>query len=156
MFEEGVKQAQKVGLVKDGDVVVITAGAPGGISGTTNLLKVHTVGNVLLQGEGVVKGKSTAQVCLIRKMEDFDKFYSNGEIVVVANTTNDMVPYLRTASGIIVEDSDLDSHAVTVGLALDIPVIVGAHNALSILKNGSVVTVDANNGQVLSGTNYQL
>ena len=62
MFEEGVKQAQKLGVVKDGDVVVITAGVPGGMSGTTNLLKVHTVGNVLLKGEGIVKGKSTAQV----------------------------------------------------------------------------------------------
>ncbi|NLZ49792.1 MAG: pyruvate kinase, partial [Clostridiales bacterium] len=153
MFEEGVKQAQKLGVVKDGDIVVITAGVPGGISGTTNLLKVHTVGNVLLKGEGVVKGKSTAQVCLIRKMDDFAKCYNNGDIVVVANTTNEMVPYLKTASGIIVEESDLDCHAVTVGLALDIPVIVGAHNALSLLKNGSVVTVDANNGQVLSGTN---
>lgn len=153
MFEEGVKQAQKLGVVKDGDIVVITAGVPGGISGTTNLLKVHTVGNVLLKGEGVVKGKSTAQVCLIRKMDDFAKCYNNGDIVVVANTTNEMVPYLKTASGIIVEESNLDCHAVTVGLALDIPVIVGAHNALSLLKNGSVVTVDANNGQVLSGTN---
>lgn len=153
MFEEGVKQAQKLGVVKDGDVVVITAGVPGGMSGTTNLLKVHTVGNVLLKGEGIVKGKSTAQVCKVRKMEDFAKCYNNGDIVVVANTTNEMVPYLKTASGIIVEEVDLDCHAVTVGLALDIPVIVGAKNALCLLKNGSVVTVDANNGQVLSGTN---
>lgn len=152
MFEIGVNKALEVGLVKNGDVVVITAGVPGGVSGTTNLLKVHTVGNVLVKGTGIVKGKVTGQICVIRGSEDFEKCFNNGDIVVVSNTTNDMVPYLRNASAIIVEDAALDSHAVTVGLALDIPVLVGAHNALIILKNGCVVTVDTNNGLVLSGS----
>ena len=152
MFEVGVNKALEANLVKNGDIVVITAGVPGGISGTTNLLKVHTVGNVLVKGSGIVKGKVTGQLCVVKGIEDFEKCFNNGDIAVVNNTTNEMVPYLRNASAIIVEDPALDSHAVTVGLALDIPVLVGAKNALSILKNGSVVTVDANNGLVLSGS----
>ncbi|WP_139902474.1 pyruvate kinase [Clostridium thermarum] len=152
MFEAGVQKALEVNLVKNGDIVVITAGVPGGVSGTTNLLKVHTVGNILVKGTGVVKGKVTGKVCVVRSVEELEKCFNKGDIVVVNNTTNDMVPYLRNASGIIVEDPAVDSHAVTVGLALDIPVLTGAKNALSILKNGSVITCDTNNGLVLSGT----
>lgn len=150
MFEVGVEKALEVNMVKNGDIVVITAGFPGGVSGTTNLLKVHTVGNVLVKGTGIVKGKVTGPICVARTIEDMDKNFNNGDIVVVENTNNDMMPYLRNASAIIVEESALDSHAVTVGLALDIPVLIGAENALCILKNSSVVTVDTNNGLVLS------
>ena len=50
MFDHSVDMAVKAGLVSSGDLVVITAGVPLGISGTTNLLKVHVVGDVLLSG----------------------------------------------------------------------------------------------------------
>lgn len=43
MFEMGIKEALNIKLVHQGDVVVITAGGPVGIAGTTNLLKVQTV-----------------------------------------------------------------------------------------------------------------
>jgi len=45
MFEIGVNKALEIKLVKQGDIVVITAGGPVGIAGTTNLLKVQTVIN---------------------------------------------------------------------------------------------------------------
>lgn len=150
MFEVGVNKALEMNLVKNGEIVVITAGVPGGVSGTTNLLKVHTVGNVLVKGTGIVKGKVTGQLCVAKTPEDMEKYFNNGDIVVVSSTNNDMMQYLRNASAIITEESALDSHAVTVALALDIPVLIGAENALRILKNGCVVTVDTNNGLVLS------
>ena len=55
---------------------------------------------------------------------------------------------LRSASGIIVEKGGLSSHAAVVGLSLDIPVIIGAANATSILKSGTTVTIDARKGVV--------
>ena len=42
----------------DGDLVVITAGVPLGVSGTTNLLKVHLVGDALVSGIGVNNASS--------------------------------------------------------------------------------------------------
>ncbi|MDT8717589.1 pyruvate kinase [Clostridium sp. 19966] len=150
MFELGVEKALEMKLVKNGDVVVITAGVPAGMSGTTNLLKVHTVGNILVKGTGVVKGKVTGQMCVVKNMDDIEKNFKNGDILVIESTSNDIMPYLRNASAIIAEDPEIDSHAATVGLALDIPVIVGAYNALNILKSGTVVTVDSNNGIVLT------
>ncbi len=43
LFEHAVAAAKESGLVDTGDTVVITAGVPLGISGTTNLMKVDTV-----------------------------------------------------------------------------------------------------------------
>ncbi|OPJ60485.1 pyruvate kinase [Clostridium oryzae] len=150
MFDIGVKKALEFGLVKNGDVVVITAGVPAGVSGTTNLLKVHTVGNILVKGSGIGKGKFTGKMCVCKTLDDVEKNFSDGDILVVENTNNAMIPYLKNAAAIIVEEPEMDGHAVTVGLTLDIPVIVGAHNALEILKSGRLVTVDSNNGLVLN------
>lgn len=43
LFSHAVEIAEKSGLVKKGDIVVITAGIPLGVSGTTNMLKVDRV-----------------------------------------------------------------------------------------------------------------
>ena len=46
LFDHAVECAQKTGLIKDGDLVVITGGAPMGVAGTTNIMKVHLVGHI--------------------------------------------------------------------------------------------------------------
>ena len=43
LFEHAVEVSKQSGLVKTGDIVVLTAGIPLGISGTTNMLKVDRV-----------------------------------------------------------------------------------------------------------------
>lgn len=148
MFEMGVEKALESGLVKNGDLTVITAGVPVGVSGTTNILKVHLVGKVLVKGTGIGSGVITGELCVGRTYDEIKCRFSEGNILVVPFTTNDMMPLIKQASAIIVEESGVNSHAATVGMALDKPVITGAQNALNILKSGSVVTVDADRGIV--------
>ncbi|MBQ5439722.1 MAG: pyruvate kinase [Clostridia bacterium] len=64
LFEHVVKVAESKGLVKSGDLTVITTGVPLGISGTTNLLKVHLVGNVLVTGESVIEESICGRLCV--------------------------------------------------------------------------------------------
>ena len=45
IIENAVNKAQTADIVKNNDLVVITAGVPLGISGTTNMLKVQVVGS---------------------------------------------------------------------------------------------------------------
>lgn len=45
LFENAVHSAQVSGLVNNNELVIITAGVPLGISGTTNMLKVQVVGS---------------------------------------------------------------------------------------------------------------
>ena len=148
LFERAVEAAERTGLVKSGDLVVITAGVPLGISGTTNMMKVHVVGHVLVTGNGVTEQSVSARLCVCKRLADIPKRFRDGDILVVPETNNTIVEYLRRCSGIITEDAGANSHAAIVGLAMDKPVITGAEHATDLLKSGAVVTLDAKNGRV--------
>ena len=148
LFNHAVDCAVKEGYLENGDLVVITAGVPLGISGTTNLMKVHVVGDVLVQGQGVGEKIVTAPLCVARTAEEAVRNFVNGDILVMPETDNSIMRILRAASGIITEKTGKDSHAAVVGLSLDIPVIVGAENATRILKSGTTVSVDPIKGIV--------
>jgi len=151
LFDHAVDEAERRGLVNRGELVVITAGVPLGLSGTTNMIKVHVAGHTLITGKGANKLKRSGNVCVCRSTEELEKNFHAGDIVVVEQTTNEMMPKLKDAAGIITEIGDRYSHAAIVGMALDIPVITAARNATSILKSGTFVTVDAEQGMVYCG-----
>mgnify|MGYP001215679607 CR=1 FL=1 len=152
LFAGAVEAAQKAGLVKNGDMVVLTAGLPLGVSGTTNLLKVEVIGDLLLSGTGVTRKCVTGPVVVCKDAQEALKSVSNGDILAVPYTTNEMMPAIRRLSGLITEQGGLDSHAATSALALDIPAVVGAVNATALLKSGSCVTLDAATGTVCAAT----
>ena len=151
MFDMGIEKALESGLVRNGDLTVITAGSPVGISGTTNILKVHIVGKVLVQGMGIGGNTTTGELCVALTPQEAKEKFVDGNILVTSFTSNEMLPVIKRAKAIVVEEGGLSSHAATVGLALDIPVIVGADNATRILKTGSVVTIDSERGLVYYG-----
>lgn len=148
LFEHAVDAAVQNGLVHDGELVVLTAGVPLGISGTTNLMKVHVVGHLLSRGQGLHGGKVVAPLCVIRNLEKDAKDFNTGDVIVCHQTTREMFSMLRKSSAIVLEDDNPEGHGAIAGMSLDIPVIIGAKNATSILKSGAVVTVDGEKGTV--------
>ena len=153
LFEHVVSVAQKEGYVHNGDLAVITAGIPLGVSGTTNMLKVHLVGDVLVSGMAVNHNSVYGRLCVCRSEEDAWENFKDGDILVIPKTTNEILPLMRKASGIITETGGINSHAAVVCLALDKPVIVGAKNATKLLKSGTTVKLDGNRGIVFSAHN---
>lgn len=151
LFEHVVDVASKHGLVSNGDLVVITAGVPLGISGTTNLLKVHLVGDVLVSGTGVFNASVCGNLCVCKDEAQALATFKPGDILVIPQTSNNILSLMKDASGIITEASSINSHAAIVGLALDKPVLIGAENATKLLKSGTTVTLDTNRGIVFSG-----
>ena len=151
MFDIGVEKALESSFVKNGDLVVITAGVPMGISGTTNILKVHIVGKVLVQGSGIGSGTITGELCVAHSLSEAKANFTEGCILVVPSTNNEYLPLMKRASAIVTEEGGIGSHAAIVGLTLEIPVVIGAANATRILKSGSVVTIDADRGIVYYG-----
>ena len=151
LFDHAVEKAEQKGLIRRGELAVITAGVPLGMSGTTNMIKVHVAGNTLITGKGCNKLKKSGKVCVCRTMEELEHNFRPGDILVVDQTTNEMMSKLKDAAGIVTETGDRYSHAAIVGMALDIPVIVAARNAGNILKSGTFVTIDAEQGIVYSG-----
>ncbi len=148
MLSSSVTEAIKAKCIRHGDLVVITAGVPIGRSGTTNLMKVHLVGDIAVRGQGignkvvtgkVVKGKTASEIR--SKMED-------ESIIVTYATDKDMIDVFEKASAVITEEGGLTSHAAVVGISLGVPVIVGASTAFQKFDDGMTVTVDTERGYV--------
>lgn len=147
LFDYAVDAAEEAGLIESGDVVVITAGVPLGISGTTNMIKVQVAGHILVRGKGLNDKKISANLCVCHSEEDLANF-KVGDIIVASDTNNHMMEQMRQASGLIVEADSESCHAAIAGLSLDIPVLIGAKNALAVLKSSAYVELDCENGVV--------
>jgi pyruvate kinase len=151
-FQSAINVAQENSFLKDGDLVVMTAGTLQGVAGSTDLIKVEVVKAVLGQGVGIGQGTASGRARVAHQVRDLSQFNA-GEILVVPRTNAEFVEAMRKASGIITEDPSLTSHAAVIGLRLGVPVIVGFKNATSLIREGAILTVDAQKGMVYSGAN---
>ncbi|GGH86748.1 pyruvate kinase [Pullulanibacillus pueri] len=151
MLDYAVDDAVKSGIVQHGDLVVITAGVPVGEIGTTNLIKVHLVGETLAKGQGVGRKSANGKVYVTNDSADANSNMPEGAVLVTSATDRDMMPAFERASAVITEEGGLTSHAAVVGLNLDLPVIVGVKNATKIFKNDQEVTVDSERGNIYNG-----
>ncbi len=153
LIEHVISIAQKKKLLKNGDLVVLTAGIPLGISGTTNMMKVHLVGNILCSGTTIINDLSAhGHLVVCSSDEEALQNCKEGEILVIHETNNSLLPVMRKCAGIITEVDGADSHAAIVGLALNKPVIVGAKNATALLKTGANVNIFAGKSVVTTAT----
>ncbi len=153
LIDHVIDAAQKKGLLKNGDLVVLTAGVPLGVSGTTNLMKVHLVGNILCSGTTIINDLSThGHLVVCKSDEEALLNCKEGEILVIKETNNSLLPVMKKCAGIITEVDGAESHAAIVGLALNKPVIVGAKNATLLLKTGANVNMHAGKSLVTTAT----
>ena len=150
LIQGAVDEAILQGHIKDGDLVVITAGVPVGKSGTTNLIKVHIATKIIVQGIGVGNSKVFGKAQIVNA-ETTAQMFQKGNILVASSTNKDMMEMMEKASAIVAESDGITIHAAKVGLRLGIPVIVGAKDATKLIKDGEKVTVDAEFGRVYSG-----
>lgn len=148
LLSHAVEEVFRKGMVKYGDLVVITAGLPVGVSGTTNMLKVQIVGDVLVSGQGIVPETVCGTLCVCKDENEALEQFHDGDILVIPNATEKILRMLRYAKAIVCERDGRDSYAAIVGQALNIPVIVGAENATKILRSGTTVNVDGVRGIV--------
>ncbi len=150
IFQQAIMKSLNSDMIKNGDLVVITGGMIADASGTTNTLKVHVVGDVLLEGKGANVLKATGNLYVADRENQNERYFNAGDILVIHKATDEILPLLKNAAGIITEES-LESKAVVVGKVLEIPVIAHANNATEILKSGTVVTIDAKSGLIYAG-----
>ena len=151
IIDMSVEDALSKKLISEGDLVVITAGIPVGVSGSTNLIKVHIVGEVLMKGTGIGDRAGTGRVCIVHSIEELEEKFKEGDIIVTVGTCKEMVSYMEKSAAIVTEQSGLTSHAAIVGLNLSKPVIVGAYDATTELEDGEIVTVDCTRGLIYKG-----
>ncbi|MFM7676461.1 MAG: pyruvate kinase [Synechococcus sp.] len=150
-FSLAMGVAQQMGLLKEGDLVVQTAGTLEGVSGSTDLVKVGIVSAELGRGMGIGNGSVSGKVRLAQTPEEAARV-ETGEILVVRETTAAYLEAIRRARGIIAEMEGRNSHAAVIGERLGIPVIVGVANATNDLRQGEIVTLEIHQGVVHRGT----
>jgi pyruvate kinase len=151
MFEHAVKGALGTGLLSLGDTVVITAGVPIGRAGTTNLIKIHHVGELLAQGQGIGSQNVTGKLVVARTPQEANEKVQPGDILVTVSTDKEYMPAFEKAGAVVTEQGGITSHAAVCGLNLGIPVVLGVANALETLKDGMEVTIYGETGVIYSG-----
>ena len=153
LIEMSTNLAKENGYLHDGELAVVTAGVPVGVSGTTNMIKIHMIGNCLATGvgigpEGSALANATGKACVCHNLDELRAKFKPGMVLVVPSTSNEMLSYVRDAAAIVVEEPGLNSHAAIAGKALLKPTIVGAAGATSHIRDGLMVAVDCAHGNV--------
>ena len=153
LIEMSTSLAKENSYLHNGELAVVTAGVPVGVSGTTNMIKIHMVGNCLATGVGVGRENAdvtsaTGKACVCRTLEEVRAKFKPGMVLVVPATSNEMLSYVRDAAALVVEEPGLNSHAAIAGKALLKPTVVGAAGATSHIRDGLMVAVDCAHGSV--------
>ena len=153
LIEMSTALAKENGYLHNGELAVVTAGVPVGVSGTTNMIKIHMVGNCLATGVGVGPenaevSNATGKACVCRTLDEVRAKFKPGMVLVVPSTSNEMLNYVRDAAALVVEEPGLNSHAAIVGKALLKPTVVGAVGATSHIRDGLMIAVDCAHGSV--------
>ena len=151
LIEMSTALAKENGYLHNGELAVVTAGVPVGVSGTTNMIKIHMVGNCLATGVGVGPENNdvaSGKACVCRTMDEVRAKFKPGMVLVVPSTSNEMLSFVRDAAALVVEEPGLNSHAAIAGKALLKPTVVGAAGATSHIRDGLMVAVDCAHGSV--------
>lgn len=140
--------AKEVGIVQDNDLVVITCGVPIGVSGTTNMMKIHSIGEVTLKGVGFGNKSFTG---IIRFVDDDKSRFEPGDILYTRGIDETMADMVRQAGAIITQEGGYTSMGAIAGTTFNIPTIVGVEHVKDLLEDGMVTTVDPIVGIVYKG-----
>jgi pyruvate kinase len=151
MMDNAIATSLDCGLIKEGDLVTITAGAPVGISGTTNLIKVDVVGKPIANGQGIGRSVAVGKAKLVKTAEEAIEKIEEGDIMVAPMTDRDFVPAMKKAAAVVTFGGGLTSHAAIVGLNIGIPVVVNTGDISDDFEEGEIVTVDGVRGLVYRG-----
>jgi len=112
--------------------------------------RAELTGQVLTHGMAASPGVGSGVVKIIKSMDDLHKI-KQGDILVTKMTNPDMVVSMQKAAGILTSEGGVTAHAAIVSREMGIPAIVGAQDALDVLKEGQEVTIDGYSGNVFAG-----
>jgi pyruvate,water dikinase len=100
-----------------------------------------------LQGRVAYKGTITGRVRIV-KVKDKMLFFKKGEILVAPMTTPDYLSIMKKAAAFITDEGGALCHAAIIARELKKPCIIGTKIATQVLKDGDLVEVDADKGEV--------
>lgn len=142
-------------LVEYGDLIVLTAGTPLGTCGTTNMMIVESIGDVLVRGHQGKGEKIQGKITILLSPEEKTPDKIKDRLVVIPRYDDSFEGHLKKARGIILqnhpEDLSSETSAVLMANQHGIPILIRADGAMSRLKEGESVILDPEKGIVYKG-----
>lgn len=138
-----------------GDLVVVTGGTPFGVSGTTNMMMVESIGDVLVRGHTGYGSRVHGNVTIVLAPETKKPYAVKDQLLVIVKCDDSYLPLIQQAAGIILQNhiNDIVSEKYAKKLALNLgkPILLRADAACLILKEGQLVTLDPEKALVYKG-----
>jgi pyruvate kinase len=142
-------------LVSNGDLVVMTAGSPFGVTGTTNMMIVESIGDVLVRGHVGYGTKIHGNVSIVLTPSTQNAHSVKDHLLVIAKCDESYLPFIYQAAGIILQnhinDIESEKYAKKIALSLGTPILLRADAACLTLKEGQLVTLDPEKALVYKG-----
>lgn len=151
LLNNAVATAVETEKVQNGDLIIITAGVPTGEKGTTNMMKLHLVGDELAKGQSIGRNSVVGQTLVVNNANELEGKDLSETIIVTSSVDETLVPYIENAIGLITEENGITSPSAIIGLEKGIPTVVGVENATKEIQNDVLVTIDANQGKIFEG-----
>ena len=151
LLNNAVATAIETERVEKGDLIIITAGVPTGESGTTNLMKLHLIGEDLANGQGIGRNSAVGRTVVVNDASELEGENLEQAVIVTPSVDEKMVPYLDQAVALVTEEAGLTSSSAILGLEKGIPTVVGVEDVTKNIPSGILVTVDAAQGKVYEG-----
>lgn len=151
LFYESINILKNIKFVKEGELVILTAGMPLGKAGSTNIMMVKTVGKLLCKGMGIGKHKISARACVAKNAKELEENFNDGDIIVTIGVYKDMLPYIQKSSGIVTVEGGLTSQGAIVGINYHLATVVGVGEAINSIKTGDIISIDATTGEIYEG-----
>ena len=150
IFSIAMQIAQEMGILKQGDLVVQTAGTLTGISGSTDLIKVGLVRKVIARGTSIGENGVTGKARIINKEVDVS-LITPGEILIVKKDLLKALPFSKEITGIITDESEEECLNLFKKLKSQISSICNLENLNKNIQDGDLITLQLNEGVVYKG-----
>ena len=130
-------------VLEDKETIVMDAGS---LRAIDELLRF---GDDIREIPGTVafRGICTGPVRIIRSPQD-GAYVQEGDILVASTTRPDYLPFMKISAGFVTNEGGALSHAAIMARELKKPCIIGTKIATQVLKDGDMVEVDADKGEV--------
>ena len=149
-FSIAMQIAQELGILKQGDLVVQTAGTLTGISGSTDLIKVGLVRKVVTRGISIGELGVTGKARNIKTNLDLS-LISPGEILFVPKNILMDLPYTKTITGIVTDENIDECYKIFKKNNIKISTICNLSAIDNLVSNGDLITLQLNEGVVYMG-----
>ena len=149
-FSIAMQIAQEMGILKQGDLVVQTAGTLTGISGSTDLIKVGLVRKVVTRGLSIGETGVTGKARNIKTNLDLS-LISPGEIVFVPKNLLIELPFSKEITGIVTDENVDECYKIFKKNKIKVSTICNVSTIDNHVKNGDLITLQLNEGVIYMG-----